>query len=281
MAERARTTVPPIQSASSAAEFQAVRSTEQVLLELPLAGPTSRMLAYAVDLVLLFLLELGLGALLLVVLPSVVQSLLSAARSFVRSDFENADLPLLGLCVIGHMAIELVYFVCGEVLLRGRSPGKAALGLRVVRDGGEAVGAVDSLVRNVLRMVDALPGGYLVGFVTMIAMGEGKRLGDFAAGTVVVRLDRPDRVVPIELLVGEATTAFRLDHAQVAAIGAVELTLIAQLLRRRAELEAQGRWVETLARVVEALRVRLGHAPVPPEEHEDFVRAVHRARRTR
>lgn len=250
-----------------------------MLLELPLAGPTSRMLAYAVDLVVIVLSEIGLAALLVFGLPEVLGRLLHALRSVFRGELEDVALPLLGLLFVVHAGFEFAYFVCGETLLHGRSPGKALLGLRVVGDQGEVPSAFRSLLRNVLRVADVLPAMYGVGFVAMLASREGKRLGDVAAGTVVVRLDRPERVVPIEVLVGEAATAFRLDRSQVAKIGPTELTLIAQLLRRRTELEGQGCWKETLARVVEALRARLDHPPVAPEEHEDFVRAVHRARR--
>src|SRR5262249_16919415 len=74
---------------------------------------------------------------------------------------------------------------------RGRSVGKLAAGLRVVRVGGDAEGFLTAAVRNFLRIVDFLPAFYVVGVTSILATSRNQRLGDLAAGTIVVRERRP------------------------------------------------------------------------------------------
>src|SRR5262249_25031755 len=71
-------------------------------------------------------------------------------------------------------------------------PGKRTLGVRVIRENGYPVRPVDSVIRNLVRIVDWLPASYAIGVVTMLLNRRSKRLGDFAAGTIVVREGRRD-----------------------------------------------------------------------------------------
>lgn len=89
--------------------------------------------------------------------------------------------------VIAESVVEAGYFIFWEMLTRGRSPGKAMAGLRVVRGDGMPLTLRGSIVRNLMRVVDMLPVSYLVGFVAMMLSERRQRLGDSAAGTVVVR----------------------------------------------------------------------------------------------
>jgi hypothetical protein len=73
-----------------------------------------------------------------------------------------------------------------EVLNQGRSPGKQWMGLRVVHDDGTPVGWSASLLRNLLRVVDLLPFGYFLGAISCLQHPHFKRLGDIAAGTLVI-----------------------------------------------------------------------------------------------
>ena len=92
-----------------------------------------------------------------------------------------------------------------EWLGGGATPGKRALGLGVLRDDGRPAGVVPVLVRNLLRVVDFLPGLYFLGVASALASGGSRRVGDWAAGTVVVHLPapararRPDRHPPVPL----------------------------------------------------------------------------------
>ena len=79
------------------------------------------------------------------------------------------------------------------MLYQGRTPGKKAMGLRVIHDDGTPVGWAASLTRNLLRAVDMLPFAYCVGAVSSLSHPSFKRLGDLAAGTLVVYRDEPPK----------------------------------------------------------------------------------------
>ena len=84
------------------------------------------------------------------------------------------------------------YYMVFEVTTNGQSPGKRALGLRVIKDGGYPIGFTDSAIRNLVRVVDFLPFFYGAGLLAMLLNSNWKRLGDLAAGTLVVKTARTD-----------------------------------------------------------------------------------------
>jgi len=145
-----------------------VETPEGIDLVLRPAGLVPRALAFAID--------LGIrGALLLILFFT---------------------LGLLGKFGMGLGALLLFlvqwwYMVLFEVLNQGRTPGKYWLGLRVVHDDGTPVGWTSSLTRNLLRFVDLLPFGYFLGALSCLANPAFKRLGDLAAGTLVVYQEKP------------------------------------------------------------------------------------------
>ncbi len=79
------------------------------------------------------------------------------------------------------------YYILFEVRWNGQTPGKRAVGIRVLKDGGYPIGLLDSVVRNLLRPVDFLPVFYGIGTAVVFFNSRCKRLGDFAAGTIVVK----------------------------------------------------------------------------------------------
>ncbi|HET6312652.1 MAG TPA: RDD family protein, partial [Chloroflexia bacterium] len=79
------------------------------------------------------------------------------------------------------------YFVVFETVWNGQTPGKRAGRLRVIRYNGQPIGAGEALVRNLVRLVDFMPGFYGVGLLSMFIDKNARRLGDFAAGTIVIR----------------------------------------------------------------------------------------------
>ena len=87
----------------------------------------------------------------------------------------------------GSFIVVFGYFWISEALFSGQTLGKRAFRLRVVGDRGEPMTWVQAGIRNVIRIVDFLPYGYGVGVIVLFANGRGKRLGDLAAGTIVVK----------------------------------------------------------------------------------------------
>ena len=142
-----------------------IPTPEGVELELTLAGLGSRAVAGAVDLILKLLLVGMLLTLLLGALGSAGVILI---------------LPAIGLSM-------LAYDVAFEVLADGRTPGKRGTGLRVVRSSGRRVDFMASMIRNLVRLVDGYPLGFMPTVVSILVTRRNQRLGDLAADTVVVR----------------------------------------------------------------------------------------------
>jgi len=153
-----------------------VETPEQVEVRLELAGVGSRTAAQAID----WLILIAVGLLLFGVGFGVLGLWRAggAAGGWV--------LALFILLVFGY---QLGYFALFEALNGGRTPGKQALGIRVVMDTGHAITPTAAVVRTLARLLDCflLP---LLGFLLIVFSKSNKRLGDMAAGTIVVR-DRP------------------------------------------------------------------------------------------
>lgn len=98
---------------------------------------------------------------------------------------------VVGLVLAAYFLIQFGivwgYYSLFEWLWRGRTPGKRLLGIRVLRVGGASPGASEAVIRNLVRLVDFLPFAYGLGLLTMLFNADARRLGDFAAGTLVVR----------------------------------------------------------------------------------------------
>lgn len=143
-----------------------VATPEGVEITLRVAGPVPRALAYTLDLLLR-------GAVLFALMIAV-----SALGNFGSA-----------IMLLGAFMLEWLYPVLFEVLSAGATPGKRAMGLIVLNDDGTPVRWPASLTRNLLRAIDFLPFLYFIGFVTMVANRDFKRLGDLAANTLVVYRD--------------------------------------------------------------------------------------------
>ncbi len=140
-----------------------VEAPEGVRLSLPLAGPVPRVLAFLIDLLIR-------GGILFLV-----------TRLFGGLGHTGT-----GLYLLAAFLIEWFYPVLFEVYFHGATPGKRVMRLRVVESNGLPVGWSASLVRNLLRFADFLPFFYAFGFLSMMYSSRFQRLGDLAAGTVVI-----------------------------------------------------------------------------------------------
>lgn len=93
---------------------------------------------------------------------------------------------LASLLALPFGLLGLIYWVYFEGAY-GQTLGKMAMNIVVVKDDGSDCDYVASLIRNVLRVVDALPTFYIIGLVVIFLSDEGQRVGDLAASTVVVK----------------------------------------------------------------------------------------------
>ncbi|MGI8586259.1 MAG: RDD family protein [Chloroflexia bacterium] len=129
-----------------------------------------------------------IAALLDTTLIGVLYMLLLVARLLIAGNTSlGINYFVAGLFAVLGFVLLWGYYVFFETLWSGQTPGKRLTHLRVVRDAGGPIGFWEALIRNLVRIVDFLPFGYAIGVVTMFVNGRARRLGDFAAGTLVVR----------------------------------------------------------------------------------------------
>jgi uncharacterized RDD family membrane protein YckC len=143
-----------------------IETPEGVELELRVAGPVVRALAWAIDFGIRSALYLGLF--------------------YFLSNLRELGLGILLICVF---VIEWFYPVFFEVYRQGATPGKKTMKIKVLHELGTPVNWSASMIRNLLRAIDFLPFLYGFGFITMLLSKDFKRMGDLAAGTVVVYQD--------------------------------------------------------------------------------------------
>jgi uncharacterized RDD family membrane protein YckC len=145
--------------------------------------------------------------------------------------------PLFALVTVTPaLTIYFLYHPIVELLMHGRTPGKRMAGARIVTLEGATPGTGALLLRNVFRLIDSLPMVYLVGVVCCMFTAQRVRIGDLAAGTVLV-LDDPKATRSLATL-GKLAQSSRLEPDTAA--------LVQDLLERWAELETGRR--DTLAR---------------------------------
>ena len=154
--------------------IRAIPTPEGIELTLRLAGPLPRAIAWLIDL------ALRIGILLLLAWT------LGMLGGFGW-----------GVILICAFLLEWLAPAAFEVWADGSTPGKKAMGLMVLHDDGTPVDWPAALIRNLLRAVDFLPIGYGFGLTTMLINRDFKRLGDIAAGTVVVYRAAAHRAAPI------------------------------------------------------------------------------------
>ena len=174
--------------------------------------------------------------------------------------------------VIAAFLLFYGYFAGFEAFWHGQTPGKRLIGLRVLSVTGRPARIDEAILRNLLRVIDQLPGVYAIGIVTMLVSSRNQRLGDLAAGTVVVHekaLSAPVMTVA-KPAAGGAWTGGGLTEA--------ELLLVEAFLQRRHEIEPGIRETHAHA-IAERLRARLG-ASAPPLEAEALIETLHARART-
>ncbi len=235
----------------------AVDGAENTGLTLVLAGMGNRMLAFLLDSLITGLLYIAV-----VVLLSLV-GLLSGSETALYYTF--------ALLLLARFLIHWGYFITFELIWHGQTPGKKLLRIKVVREDGRPVNFTASFLRNILRIVDALPGGYAIGLIMIFVNAREKRVGDIVGGTMVVKEPRvafptgPGGISsgPVPGLGGAA------DPARVARyLTTAEMELVGDYLERRHSLSGETR--ERLSGQLAAkLACRL-HLD-PPAEAEKFL----------
>ena len=210
--------------ASTAAELTIV-TPEGVLFRVPLAGPASRFFALLVDTVIVLGTVNGVGLL--------VYWIFSKAPGFGFM-----------LITLAEFAIGFAYSALLEGFWNGQTIGKRLFHLRVIDQDGLPLRIEQAWVRNLIRVLDALPFGYLVGGLSVLSNPLMQRFGDRLAGTLVVR-QTPLAAPTEEFWTRQKYNSF-MDYPTIAMrlrrVATPELaTLVQDALRRRNELAAYAR----------------------------------------
>jgi uncharacterized RDD family membrane protein YckC len=232
---------------------------EGLTFTLPVAGVLTRFLALIIDL-------------------ACIQAVSSAVfigitlLSILNSDWAQA------IYYIGSFVLHIGYGIITEGYWNGQTLGKRLLHLRVVDAEGLKLRLSQVIIRNLLRPIDALPSLYLVGGLAGALSAQGQRLGDLAAGTIVIQVSR--RTAPNVQAFNESKyNSFQI-HPQLEArlrnkISAQESALIIDALWRRDELDAPAR-LTLFAELSQHIKSRVDFDPTLIEflSEEQFLRNV-------
>ena len=204
-----------------------IETPEHIELEYELAGLGSRFVAVFIDSIIMGVVDLILLIILMLTTPGIMEK---GVFGLFSSVFASIIVVLMFLVVFG-------YFIFFESLWTGQTPGKRIAQIQVIKDNGEPVRFTDALIRNLFRIIDFLPGWYVVGIITILLNKRNKRVGDMVANTIVVRLKHdlkptvlPDLKVKTEL------------HIDIHKINEEEYGLIRNFLLRRNDLMSNARF---------------------------------------
>jgi uncharacterized RDD family membrane protein YckC len=224
-----------------------IETPEQTALDFPVAGIGSRFLALAYDVIIQFLVGLvvGIGG--------------TAAIAAISTATPRVAMWTTAILIIFYFLLYFGYYAFFEIIWNGQTPGKRKAGIRVIKGSGRPLTPVESIGRNLMRIVDWLPFFYAIGIACAFFTKGNKRLGDLVVGSIVVR----------ESSLAELKPVIRQEHpvlTQAGALGAHRLSkeesaLVESFLNRRSALEPAVRY-RMADEVLRRIRPKL---TVPPD----------------
>ena len=228
----------------AAGEKLIIETPEQTSIEFPLAGIGSRFLAVLIDTLIQFAAVIILGLIFIGLGFSI------SATGFGQSS--TAAVWITAILFLVYFILMYGYFMLFESIWNGQTPGKRLTHIRVIRDSGQPITAIDAVGRNLLRIVDQLPFAYGIGVLCAWVSPQSKRLGDYVAGTVVVHEKPFETVAPQWDAPAQAAT-----HQYGASrLTPEEFALVETFLSRRSALEAGVRY-DTAAGIVRRIESKL------------------------
>ena len=258
-----------------------IDTPELVGIDMPVAGLGSRFVALMVD----YLIWLAVLIVLVVVIALVDPSLSHFSK--IGQKWANAIFIAIPFLFLWG------YFTLFEAFWNGRTPGKRIARIRVIQISGRGIGLFESMTRNLVRFVDQFPGIYVVGAISIFLSSQHQRLGDMAAGTLVVHERENLRasawessgrtftagMFPTPLVVAEkqvASPAF--SSSNIHKLDSHDLEVLEAFFARRLDFTLTVR--QSLARrIAEKISVKAG-IPLPPEGNvEAFLEEIARTLR--
>ena len=254
-----------------------IDTPELVDIQMPLAGIGSRFIALLVDSLIWFA-----GILMLIVLLVLFPLNIAA---FSEKSAEWAFAIILFLIFL----LNWGYFTLFEAFWNGRTPGKRVARIRVIQRSGRSIGLLESMARNLVRYVDQFPFFYAVGVITIFCTRQHQRLGDLAAGTLVVR-DRVEdtplwgesgaRTITAQIFAPNAPApephnAYLLPATNIARLSPTDLEVLEGFFARRLDLSLPTRYA-LAKRMAAAIRAKSGLEPPIGASVETFLEAIAR-----
>jgi uncharacterized RDD family membrane protein YckC len=236
-----------------------IDTPELVEIELPLAGIGSRFIALLVDYVIWFAAFLLIGTLAAILLPGI--------GAFSKISEQWAVAILIFIIFLFNWG----YFTLFEAFWNGRTPGKRVARIRVIQRSGRAIGLFESMARNLVRYVDQIPFFYAVGVIAMFVTKQHQRLGDLAAGTLVVhdreqeepawgdkgaRTFTSQAFAPISPI-PEPHTAYSLPATGIAKLSSTDLEVLEGFFARRLDMPLPTRYA-IAERIAAAMQAKSG-----------------------
>jgi uncharacterized RDD family membrane protein YckC len=202
-----------------------IETPEQIELSLEPAGLGSRFVGEIIDLLYKTAL-VGLALLVAWLLGSALQ----------------LPLGFIYWAIIITSLIVVLYDIYFELSWNGQTPGKRIAGIRVIREGGAALDFRSACIRNVLKIADWLPAFFLLGGIMVLLTPRRQRLGDLAAGTIVIRERITGAPVEVALEIERfATNEFNFTPDQLAACSPADRTILRSFFQRYQEMESDPR----------------------------------------
>ena len=255
-----------------------IETPELVAIQMPLAGIGSRFIALLVDYLIWIPCILIVGKLFSFFLPSLT------AFSHISGQWA------LAIYLFLIFLFNWGYFTLFEAFWNGRTPGKRVARIRVIQRSGRPIGLFESMARNFIRYIDMLPivVPYALGTIVIFVSRDHQRLGDLAAGTLVVR----DRIEDIPLSTESTRTftanlftpaapspephaAFLLPDQEIAKLSGSDLQVLESFFARRLDMPLETR--QALAqRIANAIQAKSGLELPPGASVETFLEATAR-----
>jgi uncharacterized RDD family membrane protein YckC len=254
-----------------------IDTPEMVAIEMQLAGIGSRFIALMVD----YLIWIAGFA----VLALATHYFLPGIGAFSRISAQWA----VAIRIFIFFLLNWGYFTFFEAFWGGKTPGKRVARIRVIQCSGRAIGLFESMARNLIRYVDQFPLFYAVGVIAVFATRQHQRLGDLAAGTLVVRDREPEtanwsgtgtRTITAGIF-GPGTPAqephrsISLPATGLAKLSAADLEVLESFYSRRLDMSLATR--QAIAqKIASAIQAKSGLEPPPEVGTETFLEAVAR-----
>jgi uncharacterized RDD family membrane protein YckC len=229
--------------AGSLADKLTIETPEQTSLDFEVAGIGSRFLALALD----TLIQMGVGFVVLVA-GGLLAGVLAAA-------IPKAGIWAFAILVLLFFVIYFGYFAIFEIIWNGQTPGKRKIGIRVIKASGRPLTPAEAIARNLMRIVDVLPGFYAIGALSAAVSKQSKRLGDFVAGSLVVRETSFKELKPA-WHTSQAPKQVMAASMGTANLSNEEIALIESYLNRRYELDPDVRF-RMANEILQRIRLKL------------------------